>query len=219
MPEVPSSRLALLVALAATGVALAGVGTVVGLTGTATPDAPAGEFVVSDNVTFTTAGGDRTKLANLTADSEVRISRTGPGTFAVETESSTPLSEADRELARRLARDNGTVSRALERMDAYELTVDPVRKLQTVELEVDQVRTAENSSAVSANGTGTVYVMNVSTESDEVVVDREPQYVRDMAFVQVSPPGDEGAKYHATVDLANRTVVDVVNVTTLGDYE
>ncbi|WP_159902098.1 hypothetical protein [Salinirussus salinus] len=217
MPEVPASRLALLAALAATGVALAGVGTVVGLTGTATPDAPAGEFVVSDNVTFTTAGGDRTKLANLTADSEVRISRTGPGTFAVETESSTPLSEADRELARRVARENETVSRALERMDAYELTVDPVRKLQTVELDVEQVRTAENSSTVSANKT--VYVMNVSTGSDEVVVDREPQYVRDMASVQVSPPGGRETRYHATVDLANRTVVDVATVTTLDDVE
>jgi hypothetical protein len=217
MPEVPASRLALLAALAATGVALAGVGTVVGLTGTATPDAPAGEFVVSDNVTFTTAGGDRTKLANLTADSEVRISRTGPGTFAVETESSTPLSEADRELARRVARENETVSRALERMGAYELTVDPVRKLQTVELDVEQVRTAENSSTVSANKT--VYVMNVSTGSDEVVVDREPQYVRDMASVQVSPPGGRETRYHATVDLANRTVVDVATVTTLDDVE
>jgi hypothetical protein len=217
MPEVPASRLALLAALAATGVALAGVGTVVGLTGTATPDAPAGEFVVSDNVTFTTAGGDRTKLANLTADSEVRISRTGPGTFAVETESSTPLSEADRELARRVARENETVSRALERMGAYELTVDPVRKLQTVELDVEQVRTAENSSTVSANKT--VYVMNVSTGSDEVVVDREPQYVRDMASVQVSPPGGGETRYHATVDLANRTVVDVATVTTLDDVE
>ncbi|MFC7138597.1 hypothetical protein ACFQMA_01950 [Halosimplex aquaticum] len=202
------SRLLALVALAALGAGLAVVGTSLA-GGQAAAGAPGTAFVVSeDNVSVASGHGERTLVENVSRAESIAIERVGAGRFAVRAEP--PITDRERERARAILLGNETVRRALEAMGAYELGVEPIRKLN-------------GSSAVSMSGnvTGTtdsdgaqefrIENVTVRGESESVVLDRDASYVEDEASVRVRRPATGELRYTVHVDLANGTVRDVTD--------
>lgn len=209
-------RLGLLVALAVVGVLVAGVGTTLG---GGSPLAPAsgGEFVVSEsNVTFADRSRDVTVVDDMENVTRVEITEADEGRFRVETDRIRPLTAADRELAREIARSNGTVATNLATTARPELTVDPVKRIEANAIQFNVSVTTENES----RGVTVVEVENESMDTGEsgVVIDREPSYVDDRAVVRISDAEKEGRsalQYSVRVDLANETVTEITNWTAI----
>jgi hypothetical protein len=209
-------RLGLLVALAVVGVVVAGVGTTLG---GGSPLAPAsgGEFVVSEsNVTFADRSRDVTVVDDMENVTRVEITEAAEGRFRVETDRTRPLTAADRELAREIARSNGTVATNLATIARPELTVDPVKRIEANAIQFNVSVTTENES----RGVTVVEVENGSMDTGEhgVVIDREPSYVDGRAVVRISDPAKEkqaALQYSVRVDLANETVTEITNWTAI----
>jgi len=208
MTELAHSRVGLLVALVVVGLALASVGTALGVADPVTDSERAGTFVVSEgNLTFS-SDSDRTVVTDLTGVETVELSRVGSSRFAVRTERATPLSEADRRLAKRIARSNETVVRALARVENPGLTVEPIRKLTVEESVRFTAEPVDGVNVTSADAETQVYRMRnetIGNESGTVVVERDPDYVDGEATVEVRT-GDDELRYSVHVDLKNETV-------------
>jgi len=207
-------RVAFLLGLAILGVGLAGFGTAFGVTGPIAADDPGGEFVVSDqNVTFSAQGQEGTIVQNLSNVTTIEIKEADDGQFAVTTERDQPLTDAERERAREIARRNETVRGALEDMDEYELIVEPIHKideLKTTQIsgEVSTVNESEGISKINLTGD------SLSERDDAVVVQRDPSYVDDEAVVRISHPDEDeptDLKYSVSIDLATETVTDITD--------
>jgi len=215
MTDATGSGFVILAVLGVVGLALAGVTSAIGVTETAAGDV-GGEFVVSErNVTYSNAAQERTVIENLSGVEAIEIGRDGTGHFSIRTEEATPLTEVDRERAKRIARTNETVRRALARLDGHDLSVEPIRELSTQNVVGVTVEQSNESNWTNDSAeTRTFKVTNVTyaNESGSVVVQRDPKYVSDRAAVEIRDTDDEH-RYTVYVDLANRTVVDIVNWT------
>ncbi len=215
MTDATRSEFVILAGLAIVGLTLAGATSALGVTETAAGDV-GGEFVVSDrNVTYSNNVQERTVIENLSGVEAIEIGRDETGHYSIRTEEATPLTEADCERAKRIARTNETVRRALARLDEYDLSVEPVRELSSQKVVGVTVEQSNESNWTNDSaGTRTFKVTNVTyvNESGSVVVQRDPKYVPDRAAVEIRGPDGEH-RYTVYVDLANRTVVDVVNWT------
>ena len=205
------SRLGVLVVLAAIGLTVAGIGVSFG-----TPTADSGdaaEFVVSEEtVTFSDRNRTVTVADNVSNATTVEIQETDAGRFRVDAERRQPLTDAERERAIEIARTNRTVQERLAAIDSVEITVEPIRKLETT-------KTVDLSNATMKNTSGNVSIYrfdtNTSEESDgSVIVNRDPAYVENRADVRISDPTadrETQLQYSVTVDLANGTVTDATD--------
>jgi len=205
-------RLGVLFALGVVGLTVAGIGVGFG-SPTAEPTGDAAEFVVSEeNVTFSDRNRTVTVADDLSNATTVEIEATDAGQFRVDAERRQPLTDAERERAAEIARTNRTVQERLAAIDSVEITVEPIRKLETT-------KTVDLGNATMKNTSGNVSVYrfdaNTSEESDgSVVVNRDPAYVEDRADVRISDPTADRKtqlKYSVTVDLANGTVTDATD--------
>lgn len=211
MPGDIRSRLAVLLVLAVVGMAIGGIGTTVVGAGSGPSDGADARFVVSErNVTFSTAHEDVRIDKDMSNVTSVRIEETGSGRFSVDTEREVSLTDADRERAKAIVRDNETVRRYLDDED-YELGVDTIKRVDTTQMQVEknvsETDKSENSSMVEFE------LKNETREGSDgsVVVDREPSNVTDEAVVRVRDPSEDDRtdlKYSVHVDLVNKTVTD-----------
>ncbi|WP_053947034.1 hypothetical protein [Halolamina sediminis] len=211
MPSEIPVRLLLVVGLALVGVVLAGIGTAFAPNGVV-PSEPGAEFVVGDgNVTVAQSDQSETTVTTLSNVSAVRIDRTNASRFTVETRERRPLSRDERDRARTIALNNRTVSEAVDDVGAVELTVEPIRKLNT-----SSIATGQYNVTVDAEdgGTFTVDLNDTDSENGSVTVDRTPNYVDDRAVVKIrnsTADAPDDLKYSVTVDLANGTVTDITD--------
>lgn len=208
------SRVAFLLSLAIFSIALVGVGTALGVTDPLTSDEPGGEFVVSDqNVTFSNQDQQDTIVQNLSNVTTINIEETNAGQFTVKTDRDQPLTTAECERAIKLARTNETVRQSLADMEAYELTVDPIYKiddLTTTQINGTVSSVNDSSGVTKINTTDTSY----SNHNNSVVVQRDPSYVEDKATIRIRQPNEDGRtslKYTVSVDLATETVTDITD--------
>ena len=218
MNEVIRSRLLVLAGLTVIGVGLAGAGTAMGLTEPLSTTDLAAEFIVSEeNVAFSAGGKSETIVENMSYVSEVEIEETDAGQFTIHTTEDQPLTDSERERARTIAVNNATVKQTLDAMSAYELSVEPVQRINVTGLEqasldavnksdqtddVVQYELADNGTVTEDQGGGTV------------TVNREPRYAEDRAVVRIRQPGEDchhDLKYTINVDLASGTVTGITD--------
>ncbi|WP_317175827.1 hypothetical protein [Halomontanus rarus] len=213
MNEVIRSRLLVLVGLAVVGVGLAGIGTAFGMTDPLSNTGTSAEFVVSeDNVTFTTDDTSKTVVDNLSNVSKITIEETDSGQFTIQTTKNQPLTESERERAQTIAMANGTVKEALDEMDTYELSVEPIQRLDTSSFSQESYDVVVESN--ETNGEVTIGKTTDDHGDGSVTIERNPRYVEDRAVVRIrhsgeNPPGD--LKYTVDIDLVNETVTDITN--------
>lgn len=166
------------------------------------------EFVVGkDNVTFTNDEDNATIVGNLSNVSRIQIQQDGPTKFRVSTEKQHPLTTTERERALEIVRNNETVQQ-LDVMDSYTITVAPVSK----------VTTGHFTNIESTNSTdGMTFTAQVDAEINETedgaVIRRNVQddYVDDRAVIFADHPETDELKYSIKVDLANNSVISVVD--------
>jgi len=200
-------RLLGLVFLLVLGVGLATAGGMFDIDDSLASTEPGGEFVVSENEVSFVASERATTVENLTAGKRVEI-REDDDAIAVETTG--PLSEAERELAAEVARNNDTVATYLERADG-ELDVEPVRRLDTnelsegqeihVEVDVDE----ESSGEVNESFDATFEVVEAESDDSSVTIDTDPTYAEDEAAVRIYGSDDE-LRYSLSVDLTTESI-------------
>ena len=203
------SRLAVLLTLAILGVAVAGIGATLGAPSGTTADADTRFVVTEQNVTVATDQEEVTVTEDMSNVTSVRVREAAAGQFSVETERAQPLTERERERAKRIARTNETVQTYLAEGE-YTLDVDAIQRLDTTAMQVSGNVTERTES-------GNVTVIRYEAEEtadDSVVVDREPTYVPNEAVVRLrDPTASERTelKYSVDVDLTNETVTDVTD--------
>ncbi|WP_323192120.1 hypothetical protein [Halostella sp. PRR32] len=205
------SRLIVLSALALLGVALAGVGTSLGMGSSLTNHGDDPSFVVTnENITFSKSGDNVTLIDNMSNVKEVRIDQTGSNQYQVRTEAEQSLTATERERARQIARSNQTVQQHLDSLSEYELGVDPIHEIDSDSMSVVSVDLNESKD----DGEYDFVAVSQENENRSVVVERDPEYVADRAVVRVRQPSDpkhEGLKYSVKVDLANETVTGITD--------
>lgn len=207
------SRLTVLVVLAVLGVGLAIIGTAVGATTPLTASGGGAAFVVSeDNITFENGDQQATVLNNMTQVDSVEIEPQGSGTYQVNTKTDDPLTDRERSQAKTIARDNATVQEVLQNLNQYELSVDPIHKLN-----MDSAQTSSFSGLTDTSMDGETaeeedtFTLSVkdSDESGTVTINRDPKYVEREAVVRVRDPATDKIEFSVTVDFANKTVTDI----------
>lgn len=216
VPSEMRTRLFVLVGLAVIGVALAGVGTTLGADDVVQPQQSAKLVVTDENLTVAHANQSGTLVTDLSNVTELRIDRENASRFTVETRERRPLSPAERERARTIALNNQTVSEAVGEMAAVELTVEPIRKLNTSSFAAKRYNVsldAGDGDTVTGD-TFTIELNDSGMEDGSVTIDRTPEFVDDRAVVEVRDPTEEppqSLEYTVRVDTANGTVTDVTD--------
>ncbi|QLH77173.1 hypothetical protein HZS55_07635 [Halosimplex rubrum] len=201
-----------LVALAVLGGGAGYAGTALGVGGSLTDQAPAGEFRVSDSgVSVSGTSGNVTVVENMTGVTAVEMSATD-GRLAVETAEG-PLSPADRERAKAIARSDERVRQRVAELDEYELTVEPIYgisadRVRSTNVSVDGNWTVTAENGTEVGGVGTFEVENATVETrDGSVTVGEQSYD---GHVEVEIRNETGAvAVEVQVDLANEEVVVV----------
>ncbi|WP_254764153.1 hypothetical protein [Natrinema marinum] len=213
MNEVIRSRLLVLVGLTVIGVGLAGIGTAFGMTEPLSNTGTSAEFVVSENnVTLTTGDKSETIVDNLSNVSKITIEETNSGQFTIHTIENQPLTENERERARTIAMTNETVNEALDGMDTYKLSVEPIQQLN-----FSSSNTQSYDVAIESNETnGEMTIVNTTDDHGDgsVTIERSPSYVEDRAVVRVRNPDEDSPhdlRYTVDIDLVNRTVTDITD--------
>lgn len=207
MPSDPRSRLGLLVGLVLFGVGLAVAGSALGATAPLGDDGTA--FVVSDrNVTLEHGDQRTTVVDDMSGVGRVEIERLGGGSYRVDTEAEQPVTDSERRRAVAIAKANASVKLALDGMDRYDLTVEPIRKLTKTDSISYTVLNATEAENMSVDGENETFIVSVDDADDSVTVDRDPTYVENEVVVRARDPEGE-TRYTATVNLENGTVVDV----------
>jgi hypothetical protein len=217
MPRPVAVRVVALLALASIGIATAWAGAAVGL-GDPIATGSGGEFSVSQNdVTFSNGDREVTVLENVSGAETVEIAA-ADGQLTVDSEPTEPLTAAERERAREIARDNGTVTRRLESMAEYELAVEPIKGISADSVHRTSISRSEWTVVEAENGTE---VRTFAVDSGTVTVDRgddavaispaEQSYVEDDVTVAVTGPDSDAVRFEAQVDLAAERVVVVTD--------
>ncbi len=210
-------RLVALLALASVGVGTAWAGAALGL-GDPIATGPGGAVSVSgDDVTFSDGDREITVLENVSGTESIEIAA-ADGRLTVDSEPAAPLTDAERERALEIARDNETVARRLASMDEYDLAVEPIRGIAADSVQQTSVSGSEWTVVEAENGTTT---RTFDVESGNVTVDRgddavvispaEQSYVDDDVTVEISEPDSGAVRYEAQVDLAAERVVVVTD--------
>lgn len=205
------SRLLVLVGLAILGVALAGIGTALGMTAPLTAHGDTPQFVVNeDNITFSERGEEITVVENTSNIREVRIEKVDSTQFQVQTETEQPLTATERNRARQIVRKNGTAQQQLDSLQEYELSVGPVFKLDSGSSFTASVEISESSDEQEYK------IVNITREDEDetVVVKRDSKHAEDRAIVRVrqpSKPHSKELKYSFRVDLAKGTVTKITD--------
>jgi len=208
-------RVLTLTALALVGIGIGWAGTAAGLGGQITDTGSAPAFVVSGNdVTFSDSEREITVLEDFSEEQRIEITERDGG-LRIETESTNPLTEAERERALEIARGNETVQRRLAEMDAYELSVEPIKgvpedAMNRVSLNVS----AEDVTAVDeSDGRFRVDLEeNATVEASEDSVTISPgdqTYVEDDVYVEIRDPDTNEVRYKTQVNLPEERVVIV----------
>ena len=212
------ARLVVLTGLAVLGVALAGVGTAIGVASSVTNSGSAVQFVVTEeNVSVSNGSQTETVVDDLSNVRTITIDETASGRFTVNTEEERPLTDSERERAREIALRNQTVRQRIEPMAEYELVVEPVQ-----ELNVSSAQLGHYNTTVAVEGEEasefTVTTENTTTEDQEgsVTLVREPRtsFVEDRAVVRIRQPGEserQGLRYTVDVDLSNGNVTGITD--------
>lgn len=210
------SRFAVLVGLAILGVGLAVIGTAVGATGFLTDDRGDAGFTVSEeNVTFSDGDQEVTVVDNMTRVDRLEVEKVETGTYHVITETENPVTDSERRRAKAIIKRNETVRQALDDLDGYELTVEPVHKLTADSMVTENFTTANDSTSsdfVSNNETEdeeATYTFSVESEEGNVTVNRDPTYVENEVVVWIRHPVADDVYYTVDVDLENSTVVEI----------
>lgn len=214
----PVVRVFTLLALVSVGIATAWAGTALGIGDSIAATGSGSEFSVSaDNVTF--SDGDRkiTVLENVSGTESIEIAA-ADGRLTVDSEPAEPLTDAERDHALEIARDNETVARRLASMDEYELAVEPIKGIHADSVQQTSISGSEWTVVEAENGTE-VLTFDVESESssveqgdDEVVISpAEQSYADDDVTVEISEPGSNEPRYEAQVDLAAERVVVVTD--------
>ena len=207
-------RVLALLRLALVGVALAWTGTALGVADAIGDSREPGRVDISnDGVTFADEDLRVSLVENLTTTEAVEISATD-GRISVTTSDRGPLTAAQRERARAIARENATVVRILEQTDDIELTVEPIRALKTTSLDrVEANVTVTTNSSADLETYTFESVENVTVEQDEdsVTVASEQSsasYVDGEAAVEIRDAATGETSHSVIVDLANGTVIE-----------
>jgi hypothetical protein len=212
---VPRVGAILLLALVGLGAGWAGASLGVGAPLTETGHQPS--VVVSETgVTVSDGTQETTILDNMTAVESLRI-QDQDGHLTVDTERAPRLTEAKRERALAIARENETVQHRLAAMDAYELTVEPIKGIpaeamsqSTFEASYTNVTAVEESE-----GTFTVaFDENASIErsGDGVTITPGDQrYVENDVNVEIREPDSDDVVAEAQVNLPEERVVIVTD--------
>ncbi|OLZ42442.1 hypothetical protein A6E15_16380 [Natrinema saccharevitans] len=210
-------RVIALLALASFGVGTAWAGAAVGL-GDPIAAGPGGEFSVSEtDVTFSDGDREVTVLENVSGTESIEIAA-ADGRLTVDSEPADPLTDAERDRALEIARDNETVTRRLASMDEYELAVEPIYGIHADSVQQTSISGSEWTVVEAENGTE-VRTFDVESEpssveqgDDEVVISpAEQSYADDDVTVEISEPGSSEPRYEAQVDLAAERVVIVTD--------
>jgi hypothetical protein len=222
MNDVIRSRLLVLAGLTVISIGLAGAGTAFGVAEPLADTGSAPEFTISgDTVTVSSGGKSDTLLSNLSQVSEIKIEETATGEFTIQTAEDEPLSQSERQQAESIAMSNATVEQVLDSMDTYELTVEPVQKVNISASNVisRNITIEENQTNGTFSGEFTINETESDTEREGVVrIRRESNYVDDRAVVRVYKPGvdsNQDLRLTVDVDLVNGTVTDILNWDTL----
>ncbi|WP_135824038.1 hypothetical protein [Halorussus ruber] len=202
-------RLLTLVGLAALGVGLAWAGTAIGVGEPVSETGPGVTFAVDeDGVTLSDDRRNVTVMDDLSGVETIAITDAGDR-FHIRTETRDSLTNETRDRAIAIARDNRSVRHALADVGRYELSVEPITKLNSGSartIEIDDI----NASAANASQAATFTVETVSTgdDSKSVTIDRSPT-AETQAVVRANRPGSNETVYAFVVDLTTETVVEV----------
>lgn len=189
MPAEIGSRIVLLVGLAALGIAIAGVGTAIGLPSPISDDGTDPTFVVADGtITDSDSKGDVIVVENTSHVHTIRIDRTDSTTFLIRTDSEPPLTKAARERSRRIALENRSVQRALASLEGYTVSVDSVRRINRSELIETQITATNVTQSEADTGIYSISSAAVESEPDSVIERREPTCVENRTVVDVRCP-------------------------------
>jgi hypothetical protein len=213
MPEDLRGRVGLLVGLAVLGASIGWAGTALGYDDPIADGGSQPAFVVTnDTVTFSDGARTVTVLDNLTRAAKVEIATAESG-FSVERTG--PLTDAERQRAREVARANATIRRHLAAMDAPTLAVEPIRNVPTERVTgTVEIGSGTPNGTVRTDESGetdTIRVENVTAEEsdDSVILYRGTAYAENDVFVELRDARTGEVRYEAQVDLAGERVVVV----------
>ncbi|ELY99103.1 hypothetical protein C482_11126 [Natrialba chahannaoensis JCM 10990] len=191
----------LLVSLAAVGTILAGVGTVVGMTGILADGQPTEFQITEETVTVTDRGETYVLTDDLSNVTSVELVETAPGKYEISTEQNTPFTDQQRVEAISLATEQDLIQQYLADKDDYEVPFQPIQEL---DWETDQLRlngTDDSGSQIHIE----------STSEDSVRIDREQNYAEDRASIIVRPHATEPPAYTVDIDMENNAVIEITD--------
>ncbi|OYR38764.1 MULTISPECIES: hypothetical protein [unclassified Halorubrum] len=214
MNEDARTGLVVLLVLASVGVGLAGTLAALGVGDPIADRDQVGEVsIAGTNVTASSDKSDTAVVTNVSETSDIELTEDG-GDILITTRENDRFTRHERGRAVEIVRANRTVASYLETVENEELTVEPIRKLNSGEAQTATFTfdVEETNSTLSAGETVKIRNLTVEKSDDTVTVDREPSYVEDRAVVRIGRAGREDARYRAEIDLANETVVDITDM-------
>ncbi|MFC7043978.1 hypothetical protein [Halonotius sp. GCM10025705] len=216
MNKIIRSRLLLLVGLSILGIGIAAVGTTFMMPEQLATTGTNSEFIVSDeNVTFTTGNESEILVHNTSNLSQISIRETETGHFSISTTENQVLNASERERAREVALDNSTVAQGLDKIDEYEVSVEPIQQVTLSDTTSQSYNISINNSSEMSGDTFTINETSVERhQSDSVTISRDSNYVADSAVVRIREQRQGGSGeliYVIDVDLSTDRVTEVVD--------
>lgn len=201
-------RGAVLIGLAVISIGLALAGNAIGIgDATTTSDGPGEVTIAEDEITLSDGEQELTPVENLTGVQQVDITDEGGTVNITTTNASTPLDTETRERAREIALTNETIQQYISTVDTYDIAVEPIRRVDSDDIQSTSVNMSTASSKTSENGTETVAFTVAETDTaDSVTVTRTPRYDREEVTVRISGPEGQ-LQYSLTVDLFEKRIV------------
>lgn len=201
-------RGAVLIGLAVISIGLALAGNAIGIGDATTTSASPGEVTIAeDEITLSDGEQELTPVENLTGVQQVDITDERGTVNITTTNTSTPLNTETRELAREIALTNETIQQYISTVDTYDIAVEPIRRVDSGDIQSTSVNMSTASSKTSENGTETVSFTAAETDTaDSVTVTRTPRYDREDVTVRIAGPEGQ-LQYSLTVDLSEKRIV------------
>jgi len=211
MSDTADSRLLVLVAIGFVGVGVVFVGASLGIHSPVTDTDPGVTLTVStSNVTLDDGDRSVVLMANIETAKTVEITHSD-GRITVRSDD--PLTDRDRTRALDIAQENTTVQIYLDRIDGYELEVEPVVRVDSTSVPMRNVD-VEPVDTNRTNSSGEVHRFEaenttVREQRDSVTIHRNRSYVDNRAVVRIRDRTTEEVRYAVRVDLVDGTVVDI----------
>jgi len=205
-------RIAVFLLLFAVGVGLAAAGTAVGIDNPLTDKESDTKFTVVGEGVYVSDNEQETQIVeNLSQTSHVEISVTDSGYTVDIEERGGQLSAEQRERAATIARNNETISAYIDSVEEYNLSVEPIEKLDGDDLQQVNLNTTNETRT----GNGTIRFTVTNEGDNSVRIDREPTYVDNQATVRLYGP-DEELRYSVHVDLQMEAIVRLTDWEQIG---